>query len=122
MTDATAAAPRPLWSEIADSFVRKTSLREGPWKLVHGPLEADVMLPNRIEWELYDLEADPGEREDRARAEPERLSSLRKEFEAYQEHLTELRERLGPLDGGGAVEAETLQQLEQLGYGGVVPK
>jgi arylsulfatase A-like enzyme len=49
------------------------AVRRGPWKAIFGPDGAA---------ELYDLTRDPGETVDRARAHPELVESLRKQFSA----------------------------------------
>ena len=115
---AYSGSARPLWAEVDDHFTRKTSLRDGSWKLVHGPTDADVRLPSEREWELYDLADDPGERHDRAGEEPATLERLQRLFEAFGEHLARARDGLGPVQSGGQVDAETLRQLEELGYVG----
>jgi arylsulfatase A-like enzyme len=111
-------SPRQSWSEVEDGFVRKASLRVDGWKLVHGPLGADVRIPNEREWELYDLARDPGEGAEASEREPERLATLQAQFEAFREHLRTMRETLGPLGRGTEIDEGTQRQLEHLGYGG----
>jgi len=114
----TVRGPRMVWSEVEDGFVRKASLRVDGWKLVHGPLGADVRIPNEREWELYDLARDPGEGAEASQREPARLASLQAQLEAFQEHLRTMRETLGPLGKGAELDERTQRLLEHLGYGG----
>jgi arylsulfatase A-like enzyme len=107
---------RPLWAEVDDKFAAKTSLRLGDWKLVHGPLEAEVAIRNERTFELFDLARDPGEREDLAEREPARLAELRAQLEAFREHLRGLGEGLGPVQTDSELEEGTQRLLEHLGY------
>jgi arylsulfatase A-like enzyme len=104
-----------VFAEVDDFFARKASLRDGAWKLVHGPLDAEVSVKNTVEWQLFDLARDPGETHDLAEAEPERLERLRRQLLGFAEHLTERREQLGPLEDSEVDEA-TQRLLQQLGY------
>jgi arylsulfatase A-like enzyme len=112
---AAAVPPLPVFAEVDDFFARKASLRDGAWKLVHGPLDAEVSVKNTVEWQLFDLARDPGETHDLAEAEPERLERLRRQLLGFAEHLTERREQLGPLEDSEVDEA-TQRLLQQLGY------
>ena len=69
-----------------------------PWKLID--------LGDELR--LYDLSRDPGEREDRSRADPELAEELRALLPAFGE----------PVAGGGAAasDPELLDQLRKLGY------
>jgi arylsulfatase A-like enzyme len=59
-------------------FLGKRAFRSGRWKIVHMP------APHGSgDWQLYDLEQDPGERQDLAAALPERVAALRAEWEAW---------------------------------------
>jgi arylsulfatase A-like enzyme len=80
-------------------------LREGRWKYVHqqGPA-------------LYDLEADPGERDDRAAREPERVEALR-------ERLFELLAGAppSPAEARVALAPDARAELQALGYLAAAP-
>jgi choline-sulfatase len=82
-------------------------VREGRWKYIH-----------KARPELYDVEADPAELDDRSTREPERVASLRS-------RLSELLEASSgaPADASVALDPETRAQLQQLGYvGGGAPR
>lgn len=51
------------------------AIRKGSWKLVKDKQDED--------WELYNLEDDPGERFDLAGKEPERVDAMKKEYEEW---------------------------------------
>jgi arylsulfatase A-like enzyme len=111
--------PRLVYSEVDDLFARKTALREpGGKKLIHGPLDADVQARNEKEWELYDLAADPGEKDDLAAREPELLERLKAELERRHAQYRATGAELGAV-GQGEIDDATRHQLEFLGYGGV---
>lgn len=63
-----------------DGFRPGTWVREGPWKLIRffadNPDGSDRL-------ELYDLEADPGERSNRAAEQPERVARLNRRIDAF---------------------------------------
>ena len=81
------------WSDLR-------SIREGRWKYIQAPRA-----------ELYDLASDPGERENRAAAEPARAEALRK---ALAQHLAAEK---GTLSAGSAgVPPDLLEKLGALGY------
>jgi tetratricopeptide (TPR) repeat protein len=96
-----------LWPESYDCNALYT-LIEGPWKYIQSRRP-----------ELYDLDRDPGERDNRIDKEPAVARGLRADLE-------DLRKRMPAAAGspGGAsalVDQETLRRLESLGYigGGV---
>jgi choline-sulfatase len=69
--------------------------------------------------ELYDLEADPGERRDLSAREPERLRALEGRAAALFAENEARRQALGPLGEAGELEragAETREELRALGY------
>jgi arylsulfatase A-like enzyme len=74
-------------------------VRRGPWKYVHHDAP-----------ELYDVVADPGERENRAAEHPERVAALRAELE------TLLAGASRPGDATASVTPEDRARLEALGY------
>ena len=72
-------APRELywtWSRRTDRW----ALRRGPWKLV----EYGAAEPAEGDWQLFDLEADPGEQVDVAAAHPEVTARLHRRFLAQR--------------------------------------
>jgi len=109
---------RPVWCEVDDGLAHRSALRGADgWKLIHSPLDPELVYPPAREWELFHLPGDPGERDDRTAAEPERFEALRRELSEMEERLARVRATLGEMEESGASE-ETLQQLHDLGYGG----
>jgi hypothetical protein len=113
---------RAVWAEVNDHFARKSSLRLGPWKLLHGPTDAAVTIPNEREWELYDLAGDAGERRDRYADESARVAALQRELESFSARLRAERDALGTLGADHALDPRTENLLEHLGYGGTADK
>jgi len=81
------------WSDLR-------SIREGRWKYIQAPRA-----------ELYDLQDDPSERDNRAQAEPARAEALRG---ALARHLA--AEKAGGGEGSAAVPPDLLEKLGALGY------
>lgn len=76
-------------------------VRRGRWKYIH-----------KTEPELYDLDQDPGELDDRAAREPEIVASLR----GALDEIVSTTPRVMPADARTQVDAATAAQLEALGY------
>jgi arylsulfatase len=53
-------------------------VREGRWKAVHIPPPT-----GSGRWELFDIEADPGEVNNMARSNPEQLAKMVKDWNSY---------------------------------------
>lgn len=103
-----------LWSSLRDGSStveervlywlwgrNRRALRVGDWKLVRNGPE-----PERAEeWELYDLAADPHEKNDVSGAQPQRLTALHERFRrerAKDRHQPMATSRLlGPLEASG---------------------
>ena len=77
-------------------------LRRGRWKYIH-----------KVEPELYDIEADPGERTNLAERHPEILKAMRGELAQLIESNRVRAKEAIPVD------EETKRQLEALGYAGL---
>jgi uncharacterized sulfatase len=119
-TNLLAGAPddRAVYSEVDDSFAHKYALRTSAGKkLVHGPPGSDVIFPNRVENELYDLALDPLERTNLAAGDPALLERLAADLERHRKLFTEIGEQLGAV-GEGALDEGTRAELEALGYVG----
>jgi arylsulfatase A-like enzyme len=96
-----------VFMQLADQLF---AVRTHQWKLI------EKMKPER-ETELFDLVADPEERENLAEQEPERVAELRQRLAAWREsvpRLAEPRPRPGR-PARGPSEAE-LERLRALGY------
>ncbi len=63
---------------------RRTALRSGDWKLVKNPGRG-----NPGDWELYDLQNDIGEADDRAKENPEKLQQLLDQWETLNAEMKE---------------------------------
>jgi arylsulfatase A-like enzyme len=70
------AAPEVRTVQYYEMFACRAIYVEG-WKAVaHHPIQDDEPGIDRVEWELYDLVADPSECHDRAGDEPDRLATM----------------------------------------------
>jgi arylsulfatase A-like enzyme len=108
---------RYVWAEVDDRFTHLYSLRtENGVKTLHYP-GTPVMFPPENEWQQFDLTTDAREQQDLAGGEREDAEMLRA-LASYRTALEELGERLGSVAAGSA-DAATLQELEDLGYGGL---
>jgi arylsulfatase A-like enzyme len=100
------ASERPLLVESSDGYPAKYhGIRSRRWKYVVRDADADE--------ELYDLGADPGETTNLAGLDPDRAAELRLRLGAA---LRAARRRAVPPGVGSQDDAETLEQLEALGY------
>jgi len=64
---------RDEWKPLTEAAKHRMLIR-GKWKLIYCP------LADRVEWELYDLEADPEERNDLSKENPGALESMKRSF------------------------------------------
>ncbi len=87
--------PRAAFGASVLRFVRR-----GPWKFIHKPNP-----------ELYDVRRDPEERNNRAAAEPERVTMLRDRLAAMLREPT-----VAPADSSVAMEPDEVARLAALGY------
>jgi len=111
--------PREIFSEHREDPVLRrlgegsgdlVSLRSGHWKLILNPLSSQT-LP-RPRFELFDLDADPGETTNVAAAHPEVVKRLEPKARAFiAKHWKGKAAR-----ETGAMEPEVEDQLRQLGY------
>ncbi|HZL99144.1 MAG TPA: sulfatase [Planctomycetota bacterium] len=102
----------PLYSHLDRYLYGRSSLRSGRWKLVRGDTSAERLEPAMDEWQLFDLEADAGERRDLEAERSEELSWLRlllDDTEAAFRAQAGERARFQP-------DEELLQRLTELGY------
>jgi arylsulfatase A-like enzyme len=99
-------APRALIHQNAHNLA--VAVRDGGWKLIW-PLGKDHPLLSGAP-ELYDLTRDPGETDDRAAREPERVAALRRQLERWIAR--------GPIERGNLphLDAEAVERLRALGY------
>jgi arylsulfatase A-like enzyme len=90
-------------------------VREGQWKLIHVRSKAERLQMAGEEFELYDLEADPGELANVSEQHPEIVARLQEKLMSW--YLGGPR----PTDVGPAVDLEKLDErsqgmLKALGY------
>jgi arylsulfatase A-like enzyme len=78
---------------------------------------ARYRFPDGIRYELYDLAADPGERTDLSRAEPEEADALRSLLEAHEREASRQAGLAAPApEGPPALDADREEKLRALGY------
>jgi arylsulfatase A-like enzyme len=104
--DPRLAAPRELIHQNAHNLA--VAVRDGGWKLIWPMATDHPLLSGKPE--LFDLSRDPGELEDRAAAEPERVAALRKHIERWIAK--------GPIarENGPHLDPEAVDRLRALGY------
>jgi len=78
------------------------SVRDERWKA--------ILTLESNSWQLYDLEADPGEARDLAGENPEQLAAMQRIFRRWRNGLHPI------LSGATAVDQETVDSLRALGY------
>ncbi len=85
-------------------YGNRVALRAGGWKLVRNPAAR-----GDARYELYNLDKDPGERQDQSRRRPGTVERLRREIERYN---AEMVEPLWRSRGSGAKENWPLELIE----------
>lgn len=79
-----AAPAEYVFMESGSYEPSQLSVRKGKWKLARLRAPRDRMQFGRSEFELYDLEADPGEEADVSAANPELVAELRAALDAWR--------------------------------------
>ena len=101
----------PLYAQIRTPLSRRSSLQVGQLKVIRGDTTT-VRRKAPSEWQLFDLDEDPGEQRDLAGQHPDRLQELRGRLTEYESFL-----QSRALTGRQAnLSAEVLRKLNQLGY------
>ncbi len=100
----------PILRRIGHGSGDMVSIRRGRWKFISNAL-GPQLLP-RPRFELFDLEADPGERTNLADKHPELVHELEAEAVAF---VQSQRAELVP-ETGVELDPEVLEQLRELGY------
>lgn len=108
---------RAIWSEVDDRAHKYALREENGQKTIHGPPTAGLLFPNERAWERYELALDPREQRDLAGQADARLGAGQDALTRQRRALEELGASRGAL-GQGGVDASTLSELEELGYGG----
>ena len=75
------------------SFRRQQAMRQGPWKYVRE-------LKGQKAAALYNLSSDPGEKQNLAGKEPERLASMQKDYAAWRKDVADGATKQPPIPGG----------------------
>ena len=96
---------QPALSESVLYGLEKKSWREGGYKLIHRS-----EYPQDVQFELYDLTADPRESRDIAPAQPERVRMMSDRMQSYLHQLSRAAPSTAPID------RETIERLRSLGY------
>ncbi|MDP6978112.1 MAG: sulfatase [Myxococcota bacterium] len=106
---------RPIFMEAGyDIAASQRVIRDGPWKLVHIQSEEERSALTGSEYELYDLRNDPGEGVNVARWNPDVVTRLREQLEAF--HARDTRDEPGREVDLEALPAQDRKMLEALGY------
>lgn len=110
-----------VFSESGYQFEYTLSVRDAQrWKLIHIPSRADRALMNNVEFELYDLNADPRELNNLYAAQPQRAAELRRALDRWS--ASWIRDAYSVHSVFDAtLDAETIRQLRTLGYVGDDP-
>lgn len=74
------------WDAPEGSYPGHAAWLDGTWKLHR--IENDDDPPGQARWELYDLAGDEAETTDLRREEPQRLTKMQRELEAWLESVT----------------------------------
>ena len=102
----------PSFAHIDTTLSKRWSLRHGDLKIIWGDQAPALGAPAPEEWELYDLQHDPGEQVNVATTRAADFTRLRGRLEVL---ITEQLEQA--IDGESAVVSEELNEtLKQLGY------
>ncbi len=107
-----ATAPTPLFSHIERVLHARTSLRDGPLKIVHSDTSDVRAEPASVEWEVFDLQHDPDETRNLAGERPAEFDAMRQRLDAVEESLRAGNTRRSPAD----LSDELRDQLIELGY------
>ena len=113
MTSGKAEGARPIYFDTSHRGFDVHGLRRGRWKLIRNGAEGTV--------ELYDVEVDPGERDDLAEAEGDRAARMASELAGWVERME--REGLSRgwfavprKDAAGDLADAERRALRELGY------
>lgn len=77
------AAVYPVDSVVCWELYARAAARKGRWKIVHVPRSHGGAGVGDDGWELFDVEADPGETRDLAETQPEKLEELLAHWHDY---------------------------------------
>jgi arylsulfatase A-like enzyme len=91
------------------------SVWEGKWKLIHVPNKLDRALMTGSEYELYNLQEDPGELNNLYASKPQVAARLSRTLKEWSQPWVETAYKVPGTTGIG-VDEKTLEQLRSLGY------
>lgn len=97
-----AAYGESFHSRFSYGYSQLRMLREGRWKYIHAPVK-----------ELYDIVADPGETQNLADAEPQRVAEMRLRM---QKLIAAAPPSAGALGARQGISEQTARNLQALGY------
>jgi arylsulfatase A-like enzyme len=107
--------PRYVFTESGYQMDYTLSVREGNWKLIHVPNPVDRSLMTGSEYELYDLESDPGETRNLVEERPQVVEGLKRVLKEWSEPWIEAAYR-NPGSAREILDEEVLERLRALGY------
>lgn len=67
------------------------AMRRGKYKLVQSQFQPEITDPDRLPWELFDIEVDPAESKNLASEEPTRLREMREAYRLWFEEVSATR-------------------------------
>ena len=106
---------RHVFTESGYQLDFTLSVRDSTWKLIHNPNEIDQSLMAGSEYELYNLDSDPGELHNVYLAEPEVTARLRAVLENWSGPWIAAAYATGS-SGGLPLDPATRERLYSLGY------
>ena len=104
--------PIPLLAHLDVALSTRLALLRGSLKLHWGDTDPGRRSPAPAEWQLFDVGADPYERDDLFAARPADAAELGQLMEAFEELLR----RDGRVSESADVSEEVVQKLRELGY------
>jgi arylsulfatase A-like enzyme len=113
--DEAAWAPPHVFMESGYHDATQLTVRQAGWKLIRVRADEDRAAMGGVEFELYDLDADPGELTNLAAERPDVVERLSAVLDAWYTGGPRPRVKSGELDLD-SLTPEELEQLRSLGY------
>jgi arylsulfatase A-like enzyme len=106
--------PRDVFAEAGYALEYQKILVRWPWKLIHIPDPMVQEIARGQEFELYNLEKDPGEEDEMSARQPERLEEMRGELQRWVASWE--KNTAQPEAAEEEMSPEVLENLRALGY------